>query len=110
MLSLTQFLQTDRSDGAGWGAARYAPGAAEVAVGQSPGYLVEHLGSLLLDWKRGDVGWELQAPASVLLPRDLLVIAASVPALGPDIAMPPTGTPAPTLVAVPTAPPALPAP
>ncbi len=75
---LTQMNWTERFASAGWGSARYAPEAQQVSVAGAPGYLVRELDWWVLDWKRGDVGFELHAPVAAFSRDELLKLAASV--------------------------------
>jgi len=77
-LELTQMIMTGQNGVAGWGRARYAPEARPVAVGENIGYAVLQFGWWALDWKAGDVGFELRAPAQAFSLEDLLSIAASI--------------------------------
>jgi hypothetical protein len=77
-LELTQMVSTERYEGAGWGQARYAPEARPVSVGQTTGYVIQRFDWWVLDWKVGDVGFELQAPVSALSLQNLLAIATAV--------------------------------
>lgn len=58
--------------------ARHDPAASAVRVGNADGYLLEHKEWLVLDWKAGDVAYELAAPAQEISPATLLDTAASV--------------------------------
>ena len=77
-LELIQMITTERYDSAGWGQARYAWEARPVTVGQSTGYVIRRFGWWLLDWKVGDVGFELRAPVSALSLEYLLAIATGL--------------------------------
>ena len=77
-LRLVQMVTTERYANAGWGTARYAPEAQMVAVGPIGGFAVRRFGWWALDWKIGDVGFELQASAVELSLQDLQSIAASM--------------------------------
>ncbi len=77
-LELTQMVTTERYASAGWGQARYEWEARPVMVGQNMGYVIQRFGWWVLDWKVGDTGFELQAPAQALSLDDLLTIATAV--------------------------------
>jgi len=77
-LELTQRARTEPWAGFGWGQARSAPEAHPVAVGQTTGYVVQRFDWWVLDWRVGDVGFELRAPVTALSLEDLLAIADSV--------------------------------
>ncbi|MBC7251673.1 MAG: hypothetical protein H5T62_15520 [Anaerolineae bacterium] len=77
-LELTQMVTTEQYASAGWGRARYEEEARPVMVGQNTGYVIQRFGWWVLDWKVGDTGFELQAPAQALPLDDLLTIAAAV--------------------------------
>ncbi len=77
-LRLVQMVTTERYANAGWGTARYAPEAQVVAVGPIGGFAIQRFGWWTLDWKIGDVGFELQASAAELSLQDLQSIAASM--------------------------------
>ena len=77
-LELIQMVTTEHHASAGWGGARYAWEAHPVTVGQSTGYVIQRFGWWMLDWKVGDVGFELRAPVSALSLEDLLAIATGV--------------------------------
>jgi hypothetical protein len=77
-LELTQMVTTERRTSAGWGRARYEWEARSVTVGQSTGYVIQRFGWWVLDWKVGDVGFELQAPVAALSLENLLAIATAV--------------------------------
>jgi hypothetical protein len=77
-LRLVQMVTTERYASAGWGTARYAPEAQMVAIGPIGGFAVRRFGWWTLDWKIGDVGFELQASAAELPLQDLASIATSV--------------------------------
>ena len=79
-LELIQMVTTDHYASVGWGQARYEPEARLVAVGENTGYAVQRFGWWVLDWKVGDVGFELRAPVSALSLDDLLSIATGSPA------------------------------
>jgi hypothetical protein len=49
-----------------------------VKVGQTTGYVIQRFDWWVLDWKVGDVGFELQAPVQAVSPDELLAIAALV--------------------------------
>jgi len=77
-LELTQRARTEPWAGFGWGQARSVPEARPVAVGQTTGYVVQRFDWWVLDWRVGDVGFELRAPVTALSLEDLLAIADSV--------------------------------
>jgi hypothetical protein len=77
-LEMIQMVNTERYESAGWGQAHYAPEARPVKVGQTTGYVIQRFDWWVLDWKVGDVGFELQAPVQAVSPDELLTIAASV--------------------------------
>jgi hypothetical protein len=77
-LELMQLNSTEEYAGAGWGRARYDPEARQVTVSGSTAYLVKQFDWWILDWKVGNVGFELQAPARVISLEQLLNIAQSV--------------------------------
>ena len=77
-LELTQMVTTERYASAGWGQVRYEWEARPVTVGQNTGYVIQRFGWWMLDWKVGDTGFELQAPAQALSLDDLLTIATAV--------------------------------
>jgi len=77
-LELTQMVNTERYESAGWGQARYAPEARPVTVGQTTGYVIQRFDWWVLDWKIDDVGFELRAPLPVLSLDNLVTIAAGV--------------------------------
>jgi len=74
-LELTQMITTAQYASAGWGQARYAPEACPVTVGETTGYVVRQFGWWMLDWRVGDVGFELRAPVTALSLEDMLAIA-----------------------------------
>jgi hypothetical protein len=49
-----------------------------VKVGQTTGYVIQRFDWWGLDWKVGDVGFELQAPVQAVSPDELLATAALV--------------------------------
>jgi hypothetical protein len=61
-----------------WGTARYAPDAQLMAVDNTTGYLIQHFGFWLLDWKVNEQVFELRAPMSAISIEQLLDIAAGV--------------------------------
>ena len=63
---------------AAWGRARYAPDARPVSVGQITGYVVQQFGWWMLDWKVGDVGFEVRASVTALSLEELLTLATGV--------------------------------
>lgn len=77
-LRFIQMINTEQYTSAGWGLARFDPEARPVAVGTTPGYLIQHFGWWELDWKLGDVGFALHTPIDALSADDLLAIADSV--------------------------------
>jgi hypothetical protein len=79
-LELTQMVTTPAKQYAGgrWGQARYAPEARPVTVGETAGYVVRQFGWWVLDWKVGDVGFELRAPVMAFSLEELLNIATGV--------------------------------
>lgn len=76
-LELTQMVTTERYASAGWGQARYAPEARLVTVGQTAGYAIQRFGWWVLDWKVGEVGFELRAPVRTVSLEGLLSVATS---------------------------------
>lgn len=74
-LELIQMVTTDHYASAGWGQARYEPEARPVAVGQNTGFVIQRFDWWVLDWRMGDVGFELRAPVPALSLDDLLSIA-----------------------------------
>jgi hypothetical protein len=95
-LELTQTVTTPPYEGSGWGQARWAPEAEPVHVGQAEGYAVQRCGCWLLDWKCGDVGLELQAPATVVPLEEMVTLAAGVQSPEGFCAPAPTAMPQPT--------------
>ena len=79
-LELTQMVTTPAKQytSARWGQARYAPEARPVTVGETTGYVVQQFGWWILDWKVGDVGFELRAPVLAFSLEELLNIATGV--------------------------------
>lgn len=77
-LELIQMVTTAQYASAGWGQARYGPEARPVTVGEGAGYVVRQFGRWVLDWKVGDVGFELRAPVTALSLENLLALAARV--------------------------------
>ncbi len=79
-LELTQMVTTPAKQYAGgrWGQARYAPEARSVTVGQTTGYVVQQFGWRMLDWRVGDVGFEMRTPVTALSLEELLTIATEV--------------------------------
>ncbi len=77
-LELTQLDSTDHYSGAGWGRARYDYEAQSVTVSGEQGYLIRQFGWWYLDWKVGEVGFELQSPVEALSSEELTAIAASL--------------------------------
>ena len=77
-LELTQMVTTARYESAGWSQARYAPEARLVSMGRTTGYVVQRFGWWVLEWKVGDVGFELRAPVEALSLEDLLATATGV--------------------------------
>jgi hypothetical protein len=77
-LELRQMVTTEHYASAGWGRARYEWEARLVTVGQTTGYVIQRFDWWVLDWKVGDVGFELQAPVSALSLENLLAIATAV--------------------------------
>jgi len=77
-LELTQMVTTEHYASAGWGQARYAPEARPVTVGETMGYVVQQFGWWTLDWKVGDVGFELRGPVQAFSLEDLLALATGV--------------------------------
>jgi hypothetical protein len=77
-LELTQMVTAVQYASAGWGQARYAPEARPVTVGQATGYLVRQFGWWVLDWKEGDVGFELRAPVQAFSLEELLNVATGM--------------------------------
>jgi hypothetical protein len=75
---LTQMNWTEHFENAGWGSARYDPEAQRVSVAGATGYLIRQFDWWILDWKIGDVGFELHAPVAALPREQLVSIAASV--------------------------------
>lgn len=58
--------------------ARHDPAAQAIRVGQADGFLLRHEEWLVLDWKAGDMAYELAAPAQESSPAALLDIAAGI--------------------------------
>jgi len=83
-LELIQMVTTDHYASAGWGQARYAPEASLVAVGQNTGYVIQRFDWWVLDWRVGDVGFELRAPVQAVSLDELLAVAASVQLSGKE--------------------------
>ncbi|MDY6877744.1 MAG: hypothetical protein SWK90_16300 [Chloroflexota bacterium] len=79
-LELTQMVTTPAKQyaGARWGQARYAPEARPVTVGETAGYVVRQFGWWILDWKVGDVGFELRAPVMAFSLEELVTLATKV--------------------------------
>lgn len=77
-LELTQFNNTEKYESAGWGQARYETDAQQVDVAGAGGYLIRRLGWWVLNWKRGEVGFELRAPVEKFSETQLLEIARGV--------------------------------
>lgn len=77
-LELTQMNWTEQFESAGWGQARYDPEAQVVHVSDATAYLVKQFDWWILDWKVGNIGFELHAPARVVSVDQLLRIAESV--------------------------------
>jgi hypothetical protein len=75
---LMQVNSTDPSESAGWGRACCDSEAERVTVNGTTGYLVKQFDWWVLDWKVGNVGFELHAPAQVISREQLLNIAQSV--------------------------------
>lgn len=69
---------TEQFESAGWGQARYDPEAQVVHVSDATAYLVKQFDWWILDWKVGNIGFELHAPARVVSVDQLLRIAESV--------------------------------
>ena len=77
-LKLSQMLTTEPTDFSIWGQARYTPEAQLVSIGETTGYLIRHFDQWVLDWKLGEIGFELSAPVSTISSEELLNIAAGV--------------------------------
>ena len=77
-LELTQIVTTEDYASAGWGQARYAWETQSVTVGDTIGFVVQRFGWWVLDWKVGDVGFELRAPVPALSLEELLIIATGI--------------------------------
>ncbi len=77
-LELTQMNWTEQFESAGWGQARFEAEAQQVTVSGATAYLVKQFDWWILDWKVGEVGFELHAPAQVISREQLLNIAQSV--------------------------------
>jgi hypothetical protein len=77
-LELIQMVTTAQYASAGWGQARYGPEARPVTVGERVGYVIQQFGWWVLDWRAGDVGFELRAPVTALSLENLLALAARV--------------------------------
>jgi len=77
-LELAQMVTTAQYESAGWSQARYAPEARLVSMGRTTGYVIQRFGWWVLDWKVGDVGFELRAPMEALSLEDLLALATSL--------------------------------
>jgi hypothetical protein len=77
-LRLTQMVTTISYTYGRQGRVREFPEVRWVTVGQVAGVLVQRSGWWILDWEIGEVGFELQAPASAISLEDLVAIAAGV--------------------------------
>ncbi len=77
-LRLTQMVTTISYMHGRQGRVREFPEVRWVTVGQVAGVVVQRSGWWILDWEIGEVGFELQAPASAISLEDLVTIAASV--------------------------------
>jgi hypothetical protein len=75
---LTQLNNTEKYANAGWGQARYESDAQQADVAGTQGYLIRRLGWWVLDWKRGDVGFELRAPVDKFSDAQILQWARAV--------------------------------
>ncbi len=74
-LVLTQIVPSTNYESAGWGQARYDQEARQVEVRGQTGYAIQRFGWWYLDWKVGQMGFELRAPAAWLSIDDLSGIA-----------------------------------
>lgn len=79
---LTQMSTSASYESAGWGLARYDFEARQVAVRGQTGYVAQRFGCWYLDWKVGEMGFELRAPAAYQSLEDLLEIASRLGAEG----------------------------
>jgi hypothetical protein len=77
-MELTQMNWTEKFESAGWGQARFDPEAQQLRVSGATAYLVKQFDWWILDWKMGDVGFELHAPVGAISREQLLQIAQSV--------------------------------
>jgi hypothetical protein len=77
-LRLTQMVTTISYMQGRQGRVREFPEVRWVTVGQVAGVIVQRSGWWILDWEIGEVGFELQAPASAISLEDLVAVAASV--------------------------------
>ena len=77
-LELVQKNSKDQSPSEGWGLARWDLEKRVVGVGVDAGALIQQFGWWVLDWKVGEVGFELRAPVRVISREQLLTIAESV--------------------------------
>ncbi len=76
-IDLTQMAPSREYASAGWGMARYDWEAQQFDIHESTAYAIERFGWWYLDWKVGQMGLELRAPASLDQP-DLLRIAQKI--------------------------------
>ncbi len=75
---LMQVNWTDPSESGGWGRACCSSELQHPTIAGARAYLVTQFDWWVLDWKIGDVGLELQAPAQIISREQLLNIAQSV--------------------------------
>ena len=75
---LIQMNWTDPSKSGGWGRACCDYEAERVTVNGTTGYLVKQFDWWVMDWKVGNVGFELHASAQVISREQLLNIAQSI--------------------------------
>ncbi len=74
-LVLTQIVPSSSYESSGWGQARYDREARQVEVRSLTGYAIQRFGWWYLDWKVGQMGFELRASIASLSIEDLLGIA-----------------------------------
>lgn len=77
-IELIQKNDSEKYSNAGWGDARYDAEARQLDVAGETGYLVRSYGWWVLNWKRGDVGFELRTPAEKISEAHLLEFARAV--------------------------------
>jgi hypothetical protein len=71
-IALTQMATTASYARAGWGQARYDWEARQVKIQDETGYAIQRFGWWYLDWKIGEMGFELRAPIASYSLEDLL--------------------------------------